>query len=45
MLRFLGALGFCCIFLTGCLDSAKQAQIAAENEKVGSPGTELEFAL
>ena len=33
MLRFLGALGFCCVLLTGCLDPAKQAQIAAENEK------------
>lgn len=34
MLRFIGALSLGCVLLTGCIpDSAKRAEIAAENEK------------
>lgn len=33
MLRHVGALGLCCLLLTGCVDPQKQQMIAEENEK------------
>jgi hypothetical protein len=33
MLRPMGALGLCCLILTCCVDQAKRAEIAAENDK------------